>query len=388
MIAGMGLLARLRGASAVLTPPAPISPNTFEGLGTMPVEWNAPCDLARVGAPAWWPDSFSPVTRQTAMSLEVIAKIRNALVAIVSQAPLEAYRDGHPLPNQPSMVAHPERWRAPSLTYGWLADQMFFYGRAWLVCTERAAASDGGRPLRFELVPELKAQLNDRDELTGIFDIALPSGVRRVRPEDVYRFDAPHEGILTYGAATIRKALKAQQQAANPAPLVELHQTGGTPLDNDAIDALIARWAAARRNENGAIGYTSQTIDARILGTKVTQLLNAEADRADIRLARMCGAPAWLADCPVSGSSITYANVSARSRELLDYLAMPYLSAIAGRFSLDDLLPGTQYAQINTTALLLPDFGDRMTAFKTALETGVYTLPELRALEHGTEELE
>ena len=70
-----------------------------------------------------------------------------------------------------------------------------------------------------------------------------------------------------------------------------------------------------------------------------------------------------------------------RSRELLDYTLRPYMDAIEGRLGMPDVTaPGTE-VRLDPVRLLRGDFADRMSAGKVAIDAGIYTSEEIRALE-------
>ena len=338
--------------------------------------------LARILAEELFGTEYVHVDRALAMSLPVLARCRQVLFTTVGRLQIVAMRGAEPLPEQPWVTRQPEVNRSRFLTLGWTADALFWYGRAWWVAVERDAASDGGRARRFQWIPEYHGRFDADGNLIG-----LVGESRDLDPRDIYRIDGPHEGLLNFAAPTIRTAYALERAAArasdNPVPSIDLHQTGGDPMSNEQIDALITRWAKARRGANGGVSFTNQSIEAKTMGQAPEQLLIDGRKATDLALVRAAGAPAWVADVAVEGSNLTYSNTPARSRELIDYFAMGYLEAIAGRLSLDDILPAGQWATFDTFELLRGDFKDRMEAYKVAKEVGLYTDDELRVMERG-----
>lgn len=322
------------------------------------------------------------IDRSLAMSLATVARCRHRLVSTVARLPLVASRGLGVLDPQPRIVRQPEADRPRALTMGWVADALLFYGRAWLVGVEWDAPSDGGRVRRMQFVPEGTGRYDTDGNLIG-----LTGQDRDIPPEHVFRVDGPHEGLLTYGAKTLERAWRleraADKAADNPVPSIDLHQTGGQAMSSEEIDALIERWATARRTTNGGIAYTSQAIEAKALGANVEDLLIDGRKSAALDLVRACGAPAWLADVEVGGTSITYANVASRNRDIIDDFVAPYLQSIAGRMSMDDILPAGTWCQFDLTEFLRSDFSERMTAYKTATEAGIYSIEELKDIERG-----
>lgn len=320
-----------------------------------------------------------PLSRELAMTVPAVARARNVLAPTAGRLPLRVYRGATEVTertclDQPETVAARPRF----VTILWTLDQMLFHGRAWWIVVERYA--DTGAPRSFEWVPEWNAKV-ENGQLVATQDGRHP----RIDAADVVRIDAPHEGILNYGSDAIRQALRLDRAALriadNPVPAIELHQTTPDQMDKDEKDALIAAWIKARRQTG--VGYTNAAIETKVHGLNPEQLIIEGRKFAALQVARMIGVPAWVVDVGVEGSSLTYSNVPSRSRELVDYALTPYLAAIESRLSMDDVLPRGQWCRFDLDDLLRGDFGDRMTAYKTAVDSGVYTPDELRAREDG-----
>lgn len=333
-------------------------------------------------APVVWGELFptfeQPIDRARAMSVPAVARIRHLATSVVGSLALVAVTSSGEAPARDTgIVAQPEPDRARALTWGWTVDALMFYGRAWHVVTDRYAT---GRPRSVRFVPEWAATVDERGRLTHAHDVP-------VDPADVIRIDGPHEGVLSFGRRAIRHAIEIEDAAAkvarNPVPATELHQTEGTPLGADDRKKLIDGWAKARAGENGGVAYTSPTVEARVHGTPAEALLVQGRNLAALDIARILGFPAWAVDATVGGSSLTYSNVPARWRELLDGPLRGYLDAIAQRYSLDDILPAGTWATWDTSTLLAGTFTERMAGYKAAIDAGIYTADQCRDLERG-----
>ncbi|MCI6557333.1 phage portal protein [Schaalia hyovaginalis] len=315
-------------------------------------------------------------TRREAMSNAAAARGRNIIAGSIGRLSLIAMKDAAPMADQPRIIAQPEAGRPRSQTITWSVDALIWYGHAWWAVTDRDA---GGRPSRVQWVPEWCAELDEAGNLRTAFG-------RPVAPSNVIRIDGPHEGLLNFAGERIRAARRLDRAALlaslNPVPQLELHQTQGTPLTHEEATAFVAAYVA-QRTKSG-VSYTNQTIETKTHGATSEALLIDGRKAAALDIARAMGLPAWAVDAPAEGSSMTYTNVPSRARELIDYTLAPYMEAITARLSLDDILPRGQWCRFDTDPLLSDDFAGRMASYKTALETGVYTLDELRAMEHGT----
>lgn len=338
--------------------------------------------LATIVAADIWPGldlSALGIDRGNAMKIAAAAKCRNLVCGAIAGMPLVAMRDNAPIgvDRQSALITQPEAGRPRAVTLAWTADQLIWYGRAWWHITDRYA---DGRPMHVRLLPEADVTY---DPVEGTVQIA---GDHIVHPEtDFIRIDGLNEGILTYGRDVLARAALTEMSAAragsNPVPSIELHQTEGAPLSAAEIDALVARWAAAREGKYGGVAFTGPTVDVKTHGQAAEQLLIAARNTAALDVARAFGLPAWAVDATVEGSSLTYSNVPSRSRELLDYTLHPIMDAVAGRLSMDDVLARGQWCRLDPRRLLRGDFTDRMNAGATAVASGIYTAAEVRAME-------
>ena len=321
-------------------------------------------------------DILGPVTRSVAMAIPAVAKARNLICSKIAGFPLVAMTGSKPTPRPASWLSMLEPGRPNFITLSWIVDGMLFHGRAWMHVTKRTA---DGRPSAMRFVPEWRADVKD-GQLVSIDGVA-------VKPEDVVRIDAHHEGILNFAADTLREAVDiknaAMRSAMNPVPTIELHQTGGDQLDNEEIKALVDSWVKARQDKNGAVGFTNQHVELRVHGNPAEQLMITGRNAAALDIARVFGLSAWAIDASVEGSSLTYSSVPARSRELIENVLQPYMDAITTRLSMDDLLPAGQWCRFDTSQLLRESFTERMNGYKAAIDAGIYTTEECQSLEQG-----
>lgn len=328
------------------------------------------------------------VSRDEAMSLGVVARARNVVAPTIARLPLPAQDSRGPRTDSAfDFLRQPENdpaWVRPGfVTYLWTVDAMMFYGRAWWWVTQRY--TDTKAPRSFRWVPEWDARIVN-GHLVGL----LSDDSIRISDADTVRIDAPHEGVLNYARRELNMARSLDRSAAytadNPVPAINLQEQPGVGpalrLQDTEIDSMIGRWRAARR-AGKTVSYTPASVRPEVLGLNVEQLLIDGRAFSALQVTRAMNVPAWVTDVPLEGSSITYSNVASRSRELVDFGLMPYLSAIEARLSADDVLPRGVWCRYDLTELLRGDFGQRMADYEVALRTGVYTLEQIQQLEHG-----
>lgn len=318
---------------------------------------------------------IADLSRSEAMQIDAVAKIRNRAAAKIGGFPMVAMKGTGTYSDAPAWIGNLETGQSRFVSVSWIVEALMFYGRAFMLIEKRTSRSINS----FRFVPEWHA-VTKHGKLLQAFG-------KDVKPDDYIRIDAHHEGLLNYGQDILKRAALIEKAAAkageNPVPSIELHQTGGAAMNDTEIDKLIARWAAARTGKNGGVAYTSQSIETKTHGQPAEQLLIDGRNMAAIAISRAMGAPAWMIDAAVSGSSITYGNVNGRSRELVEDLLQPYMDAISGRLSLDDILPRGVWLKFDASSVLRDDFKTRMEGYKAAQEAGIYTAEQCKMLEAG-----
>lgn len=318
-----------------------------------------------------------PITRDTAMQIPALSRARTILTSGVARMRLLAHDATGPLKPQPDVARQPDPGHPANHTWTWIVDELLFHGSAYLYVLDE---DQHGRALRFRVLPQHRIDFDEAGQ---------PVGYRGLRmPNRWVRIDGPHEGILNFGAPSIRAAhsieVAYRNAAHNPVPAIDLHQTTPNPqLTPEQRQELIAAWSAARRGKNGAVAYTSSNIEAKPIGQAAEQLLIAARNAAAVDMARLVGLPAWAVDAQVSGSSLTYSNIVDRNRELVDIGFAPFMAAIESRLSMDDVLEHGRWAHFSTNEWLRGDLKARAEAYQAAKEAGLMTEEQIADTERG-----
>jgi HK97 family phage portal protein len=322
--------------------------------------------------------------RHDAMTVPAVARGRNLVAGTIASMPLDMFVTD--LATQERRQVPPVPWvEQPQLdiprmtTIAYTVDSLWFYGRGYWMVTE--IYQEDGRPRRFRWVDPLDITF-DVDLFTGLvsryyFKLSpVPlSGVG-----SLVVFTSIDEGLLVRAGQTIRTCIELEKSALdfarNPAPSVTLKNTG-MDLPAEQVQNLLAGWRESRRASGGAVAYLSAAMDMDSVGFSPKDLAMVDAREFQVaEIARATGLPGALLGAPASG--MTYQNVQAERRGLVDLALQPYMSAIEQRLSMDDVTPR------GTTLMFQPNDFLRATPIEEAqllsvlLDRDVITIDEAR----------
>lgn len=285
--------------------------------------------------------------RGTAMRRPAIARSRNLLVSTICKLPLHALTGQTPLPEsqQPAWLQHTSDGSSPQLRLAWTVDDLIFYG--WS-CWWRDNDGDDLSNARRLNQDEWKINDDMRVEVNGT----------AVRDDQVIVIPGLHEGILSFGSDVISDGVNLSRNVRarllNPTPQLNLHQTDGEPMDETAIDALIARWAAARQGKNSGVSFTNQAVEIEELGAGDAALMIEARNAQAVDEARLVGVTASRVDATSPKASLSYETATGRNQELIDFDLALYMTPISARLSLDDVCPAGQRIDFNLADFITP----------------------------------
>jgi hypothetical protein len=284
-------------------------------------------------------------SRAAAMRLPALARGRNLIVSSIAGQPMRLLTGETVEAEQPSWLTQTGDGSSPQIRNGWTVDDLIFYG--WS-CWSRHFDGD-------EWVAA--SRINYGDWVINA-DMQVEVNGVPVDPESVVVIPGLHEGILTFGAETIDDVRtlyrNVRARLLNPVPGIDLHQTGGDQLTDPEIDALIARWAAARQGTNAGVSYTNEVIEAKPLTGGDEQLMIEARNAAAVDLARLIGVHAGIVDATAPKASLNYETTTGRNQEFVDFDLALYMTPITARLSLDDCTEPGQRVDFDLSNLTAP----------------------------------
>lgn len=337
----MGLLDKLRATVGITTPNRPPA----AGLAS---PWAPPNNLEPVVIADIWPDGAPlPVTRAEAMKVPALARARQLICTTVARLPIYSAAGDARAEEQPRWIDRTDGPISPYHRMLMTVDDLLFYGWSlWAVHRDF-----DGRVIKADRVPIERWEI---DNDTG----RVLVGGEPVDSREVCLIPGVHEGILAFGADTVRHARTLLDAVANaaetPAAQVELHQTNDAPMTPDDVRKLKAEWIAARRGKDGGVAFTTAGVEVINHGQPIAELLVDGRNAVAVDIARLCGIPATMIDATLTGSSLSYNNTASRMAELVTFGLAPMMAAIAGRLGMDDMVPRGQRIVFDTAETLAP----------------------------------
>lgn len=334
-------------------------PPDIEAMNTLPIEspW-APTGLLNSVV---WPDILGlenmPLSRAEAVSVPTVARAKGLITSTVARFPLTAYRDDEDIDYL--WMNRTDGPLSPFHRMSWTVDDLLFYG--WSLWTVQ-------RNTQQQVVQAARISF-DRWEFDTEGRIIVDGNI--APSNQVVLIPGPHEGLLSFGSRTVRQATNllktADKAAATPNAFLELHQTNEAPMTEQDVALLIEQWSKARRGENGGVAFTNNSIEVKEHGAANEHLLIEGRNASAVDIARCMGVPAALLDAQAQKGSLTYETTVDRVREFVDFGLLPYMEAIAGRLSQDDVCPRGVRVRFDLQELL----GDMpMSANPTANDVG------------------
>lgn len=174
--------------------------------------------------------------------------------------------------------------------------------------------------------------------------------------------------IDTYSSGTFRSGV--------PAGYLKVTAPG---LTQPAADDLRTRWLASHGGDRRSIAVLNSTTEFHALNLSPVDAALDQVKRLN------------LADCAFAfgldpmtlgaglNNSATYTNLRDAWANHRDFGLAPWIAAVDD--TLSALMPGTQAVHVNLDGFVNPSASERFTAYKVAIDAGILTVDEVRALE-------
>jgi HK97 family phage portal protein len=322
-------------------------------------------------------------TRQEAMEVPAVARARSIICGTAASLPLKAFNkiNGAQIEGR-TILTQPDPALPTAVTMSYTFDDLLFHDVAYWSVLE--VSPDDGRPTRARRIDPLRVSYQT-DGLTGIIidgfyvdgNLVPMSGVGSL----IVFYGLGTGGILTRAGRTIKTALDLEKavsrMAEEPAPAMYI-KNSGVDLPAAQVSSLLANWKAARMQRSTA--YLSGNLEVQAFGFDATQMeLSANRMNTATEIARLMNIPAWYLNA--ESTSSTYSNTLQERRSLIDLSLMPYLIAVEGRLSMDDITPMTQHVRFEVEEYLRGTAIERVEVTARMLELGLIDVEEARAME-------
>lgn len=330
------------------------------------------------------PMFMSPyTTRQEAMEVPAVARARSIICGTAASLPLHAYnKTTNAEIYGRTILEQPDPALPTAVTMSWTFDDLLFHDVAyWQVLS---VSPEDGRPVHARRIDPLRVTYNTQG-LAGIVvdgfwvdGVQVPmSGVGSL----IVFYGLGTGGILTRAGRTIKTALDLEKavsrMAEEPNPAMYI-KNSGVDLPAAQVSSLLSNWKAARAQRSTA--YLSGNLDVQTFGFDATQMeLSANRMNTATEIARLMNIPAWYLNA--ESTSSTYSNTLQERRSLIDLSLMPYLIAVEGRLSMDDITPMTQRVRFEVEEYLRGTAMERIEVIGKMLELGLIDIDEAREME-------
>ena len=314
-------------------------------------------------------------TRDEAMAIPTIARARNIICSSVASFEIDVWQKSTGTKIDPPRVINQPDPRVPGANvWSWIAEDLLFFGFAYLRVTDRYA--EDGRVRAAERIAPARVTVRTNAEGNEIVGYYIDG--RSVPNEDIKVFMGMDEGLLNRAGQTLKAGAWLERvaltYAREPAPLTVL-KSSGTAMPGDRIRAVLDAWSKARKERSTAFLNADVVIEK--LGFNPSEIqLNEARQYIALELSRAIGIPAWfLSSDPQSN---TYSNAVNQRRDLIDYSLRPMMTVIEQRLSQNDFLPSGQYARYDLDDFLRGNPLERAQVYQILNGIGAMTIDEIR----------
>jgi HK97 family phage portal protein len=319
------------------------------------------------------------VTRREALSVPACARGRNIIVGTAASLELHVKRkfDDTRVEPTPTIISQPDKNMPTAVVYGMTAENLLFHGVAYWQIKEIDPATGRPSQIRWIDAPRVSQVLDSTGEIVIGYQLEaqrLPdNGIGSL----IQFTGIDPDGVLNRGGRTLRTAAALERAVFNyadsPTPSVVLK--ANVPMDSNKATAILNAWKQARQTKGTA--FLSDNVDMESVGFNAADLQLTEArEYLAKEISRLMNIPAYYLDA--STNTMTYSNVTAERRALLDFSLRPLLTAIEQRLSMDDVTVSTQYVEYDLDDFLRGNPLERADVYQKLIPLGVLTVEEAR----------
>ena len=319
------------------------------------------------------------VTRREALSVPACARAKNIIVGTAASLELHVKRkfDETRVEPTPTIISQPDKNMPTAVVYGMTAENLLFHGVAYWQIKEIDPATGRPSQIRWIDAPRVSQVLDSTGEIVIGYQLEaqrLPdNGIGSL----IQFTGIDPDGVLNRGGRTLRTAAALERAVFNyaetPTPSVVLK--ANVPMDSNKATAILNAWKQARQTKGTA--FLSDNVDMQSVGFNAADLQLTEArEYLAKEIARLMNIPAYYLDA--STNTMTYSNVTAERRALLDFSLRPLLTAIEQRLSMDDITVSTQYVEYDLDDFLRGNPLERADVYSKLIPLGVLTVEEAR----------
>jgi HK97 family phage portal protein len=319
------------------------------------------------------------VTRREALSVPACARAKNIIVGTAASLELHVKRkfDDSRVEPTPTIISQPDKNMPTAVVYGMTAENLLFHGVAYWQIKEIDPSTGRPSQIRWIDAPRVSQVLDS----TGEIVIGDQLEAQRLPDNGIgslIQFTGiDPDGVLNRGGRTLRTAAALERAVFNyaetPTPSVVLK--ANVPMDSNKATAILTAWKQARQTKGTA--FLSDNVDMQSVGFNAADLQLTEArEYLAKEIARLMNIPAYYLDAATN--SMTYSNVTAERRALLDFSLRPLLTAIEQRLSMDDVTVSTQYVEYDLDDFLRGNPLERADVYSKLIPLGVLTVEEAR----------
>jgi HK97 family phage portal protein len=319
------------------------------------------------------------VTRREALSVPACSRAKNIIVGTAASLELHVKRkfDDTRVEPTPTIISQPDKNMPTAVVYGMTAENILFHGVAYWQIKELDPATGRPSQIRWIDAPRVSQVLDSTGEIVIGYQLEaqrLPdNGIGSL----IQFTGIDTDGVLNRGGRTLRTAAALERAVFNyaetPTPSVVLK--ANVPMDSNKATAILNAWKQARQTKGTA--FLSDNVDMQSVGFNAADLQLTEArEYLAKEIARLMNIPAYYLDA--SSNTMTYSNVTAERRALLDFSLRPLLTAIEQRLSMDDITVSTQYVEYDLDDFLRGNPLERADVYSKLIPLGVLTVEEAR----------